>query len=133
MAPPLPDYPAPRDNPFDPPPRYGWLREREPVARVRLAGGREAWLVTRYDDARVVYSDPRFSSDRRHPNFPVRLSAPSTYENSPRLLVGMDGAEHAAARRALLGEFTNKRVSELRPRVQTTVDRYVGEMLAGPK
>ena len=111
------DYPAPREYPLDPPADYGWLREHEPVARVRLADGRRAWLVTRHDDARAVYADPRFSSDRRHPGFPIRLSAQATYDNSPRLLVGMDGAEHAAARRALLSEFTNKRVSALRPRI----------------
>lgn len=123
-------YPAPRDYPLDPPPEYGWLRTHEPVARVRLADGREAWLITRHADARMVYADARFSSDRRHPGFPVRLSARATYQENPPLLVGMDGAEHASARQALMGEFSSKRVSALRPRIQEMVDAFITDMLA---
>ncbi len=126
-------YPASRSHPFHPPSEYGWLREHEPVARVRLADGREAWLITRYDDARMVYADARFSSDRRHPGFPIRLSAQATYNDNPPLLVGMDGAEHAETRRALMSEFTNKRITALRPRIQEIADRFTGEMLAGDR
>jgi len=124
-------YPPPRRHPLDPPPEYDRLREHEPVARVRLADGRAAWLITRYDDVRAVYADSgRFSSDRRHPGFPVRLSARATYEDNPPLLVGMDGAEHAEMRRGLMAEFTNKRITALRPRIQQIVDRFIDGMLA---
>jgi hypothetical protein len=50
-------YPPPRTHPLHPPSEYGWLRECEPVARVRLADGRDAWLITRYDDVRAAYAD----------------------------------------------------------------------------
>lgn len=127
-------YPPPRRHPLDPPPEYDWLREHEPVVRVRLADGRAAWLITRYDDVRAVYADSvRFSSDRRHPGFPVRLSARATYEDNPPLLVGMDGAEHAEMRRGLMAEFTNKRIAALRPRIQQIVDRFIDGMLAGDR
>ncbi len=125
------NYPPPRSHPLHPPAEYGWLREHEPVARVQLADGREAWLITRYDDVRAVYADSvRFSSDRRHPGFPIRLSARATYKDNPPLLVGMDGAEHAEMRRGLMAEFTNKRITALRPRIQQIVDRFIDDMLA---
>ncbi|HWM40716.1 MAG TPA: cytochrome P450, partial [Streptomyces sp.] len=36
----------------DPYPAYAWLREYAPVRRTELPSGVEAWLVTRYADAR---------------------------------------------------------------------------------
>src|SRR5262245_30820847 len=127
-------YPPSRSHPLHPPPEYGWLREHEPVAKVRLTDGREAWLITRYDDARTAYADNvRFSSDRRHPGFPIRLSARVTYKDNPPLLVGMDGTEHAEMRRALMAEFTNKRITALRPRIQEIADRFIDEMLTGDR
>lgn len=124
-------YPAPRAHPLAPPPEYGWLREHEPVARVRLADGRDAWLVTRNDYARLVYTDARFSSDRRQPGFPIRVSAAAAYQNAPPLMVGLDGQAHAEARRAVLSEFTNSRIKALRPHIQEVVDHFIDEMLAG--
>src|SRR6266545_2933915 len=56
-----------RAYPFSPPdrlvldPQYAWLREHEPVPRVRMPYGEEAWLVTRYADVRTVLGDARFS------------------------------------------------------------------------
>ncbi len=46
---------------FDPSPTFAELREKRPVARVRTLAGAEVWLVTRYDDVRMVLADPRFS------------------------------------------------------------------------
>jgi cytochrome P450 len=45
-------------------------------------------------------------------------------------MVGMDGAEHAAARRAVMSEFTNSRIKDLRPHIQEIVDHFVDEMFA---
>ena len=45
-------------------------------------------------------------------------------------MIGMDGAEHAAARRAVIGEFTVKRLAALRPWIQQIVDRFIDDMLA---
>ncbi|MGI5336182.1 hypothetical protein ACQEVS_01620 [Streptomyces sp. CA-181903] len=46
----------------DPYPYYARLRARGPAARVELANGTHAWLVTGYREARAVLSDPRFSN-----------------------------------------------------------------------
>jgi cytochrome P450 len=53
--------------PFDTPheldaePEYERLRREHPVPRVRLAPGGEAYLVSRFEDVKRVFSDPVFS------------------------------------------------------------------------
>ena len=48
-----PSFPMERGSPYDPPPRILQLLRDEPVSRVTLWDGHEAWLVTRYDDVRT--------------------------------------------------------------------------------
>src|SRR5688500_13100809 len=56
-----------RPYPFSAPDRlnldpfYEHLRANDPVVRVRLPFGEEAWLATRYADVKVVMGDQRFS------------------------------------------------------------------------
>ncbi|HEY0806067.1 MAG TPA: cytochrome P450 [Pseudonocardiaceae bacterium] len=127
------DYPAVRTHPFDPPVEYGRLRIERPVSKVRLADGRYSWLVTRFEDARFVYSDARFSSDRRLPGFPVRFQGQAAHDKTPPSMVGLDGAAHAAARGVVMSEFTHRRVEALRPRIQEVVDEFIDTMLAGDR
>lgn len=47
----------------DPYPAYAWLREHRPVHRTALPSGVEAWLVTRYGDARQALADARLSKN----------------------------------------------------------------------
>lgn len=50
----------------DPYPAYAWLREHAPVHRTRLPSGVEAWLVTRYTEARQALADGRLSKNPVH-------------------------------------------------------------------
>lgn len=50
----------------DPYPAYAWLREHSPVHRTKLPSGVEAWLVTRYADARQALADTRLSKNPAH-------------------------------------------------------------------
>lgn len=43
------------------PPLYATLQREQPLARIRMAYGGDAWLVTRYGDVKTVLSDTRFS------------------------------------------------------------------------
>ncbi|WP_424187096.1 cytochrome P450 [Actinokineospora sp. G85] len=127
------EFPVERGCPFAAPEEYGRLREQARVAKVRLSGGSEAWWVSGHEEGRAVLADRRFSSDRRADNFPIPNADPGIRERfrgQPPSMIGMDGDEHAAARRALIGEFTVKRLAALRPRVQEIVDRFVDELLA---
>ena len=124
--------PITRTCPHAPPEAHTQLREEAPVSRILLPDGREAWAVARHDLIRSMLTDPRFSSDRKNPNFPA-LRPVASREVIPRSLVSMDPPRHGPARRAVIGEFTVKRMAALRPRVQQIVDDHIDAMLAGPK
>ncbi|WP_031334244.1 cytochrome P450 [Saccharopolyspora erythraea] len=124
-------YPMPRTCPYSPPREYERLRSQEPVKRVRTIGGGTAWLVTRHEDVRRVLSDPRMSSDRTMPGFPSLVPGRrAIVAENKQAMIGMDGQEHAEARRAVIGEFTVRRINRMRPRIQEIVDECVDRMLA---
>ncbi len=126
--------PLPRTCPFAPPPEYTALREQGPACRVTLPNGDTAWALTRHEEIRGMLIDPRFSSDRSHPRFPLLIRArPLGDEQLRTLLVSLDPPEHGPARRAVVGEFTVKRLNALRPRIQQIVDEHVSSMLAGSR
>ncbi len=130
----VPEFPILRTCPFSVPETY---RELEGtggrIHRVRMSDGRPAWLVTKHDDARAVLSDARFSSEKLRPGFPELspggLKALTYF--SP-FLVNMDGPEHAQARRAVLGEFSVRRINAMRPRIRRIVDAAIDRMLEQP-
>ncbi|GAA4950939.1 cytochrome P450 [Nonomuraea thailandensis] len=124
-----------RGCPFAPPDQHLRFLREQPVAKVALATGREAWVATRYEDIRKILSDPRFSADRRHPNAPRLSSADGQMADSPlpKMLLEMDPPEHTQARRMVIGEFTVRRMAALRPRIQQIVDEHLDAMLDGPR
>ncbi|MDQ7803773.1 cytochrome P450 [Amycolatopsis sp. A133] len=130
----LHEFPMTRTCPFAPPPAYAEIREEEPVTRVRLPDGGQAWVVSRHEDVRTVLNDRRFSADRQHPDFPqlVRGGGFRRPEDE-RTIITMDAPEHGPARKAVLGEFTVRRMEALRPRIQEIVDERIDALLAGPK
>ena len=128
-------FPLARTCPFAPPPAYEKLREAGPVHRVSLQSGQEAWALTRLEDVRQMLTDPRFSSDRFNPGFPI-LTKEGRQVRRPGFtpsLINLDPPEHSAARREVVGEFTVKRMKALQPRIQQIVDEHIDAILAGPK
>jgi cytochrome P450 len=133
-------YPAARTSPFAVPEPYVRQQESGAITRVRLNHGEEAWFVTRLAEAREILMDTgTFSSDRRRPGFPVIATTTSPAEQRQAMgirtpwLIGMDPPEHTAERRAVVGEFTLRRLDAMRPRVQQITDELIDDMLAaGP-
>jgi cytochrome P450 len=121
----------PRTYPFtsqklDLDPRYATLRREEPLCRVQLPYGEPAWLATRYEDAKVVLGDPRFSraaaTGRDEPRSRPYTSGASTIKN-------FDPPEHSRLRRLAMKAFTVRRVAALRVRAQEIADELVDAML----
>ncbi|MDQ0763593.1 cytochrome P450 [Streptomyces canus] len=132
----VPDFPMPRAAgcPFAPPPAMMKLHAEEPVSRVRLWDGSVHWLVTRYEDQRALYGDPRLSVDTTRPGFPYLNEAfRETAAKNPPSFLNMDDPDHARIRRMVTGAFTVKRIEAMRPAVQRMTDELIDEMLAGPK
>lgn len=126
--------PITRSCPYAPPDEHRQLRSESPITKVTLPSGMTAWAVSRHQDIRTMLTDPRFSSNRRNPNFPQLIEGQQVLPLSMRSsLVSMDPPDHGPARRAVVGEFTNRRLTALRPRIQQIVDEHLDAMLAGPR
>ncbi|MBA2944542.1 cytochrome P450 family protein [Streptomyces himalayensis] len=111
----------------DPFPLYRQLQEEGPVRRAVIAGGLEAWLVTRYEDGLAALSDPRLSSDARDASDPRLLQQlpASQRESMMRTMLRADPPDHTRLRRLVSKAFTARRVAELRPRIQDIADRLL--------
>ncbi|MDH6112489.1 cytochrome P450 [Kitasatospora sp. MAP12-15] len=134
---PMPQQP-PRPDLFtwefatDPYPAYAWLREHAPVHRTTLPSGVEAWLVTRYADARQALADSRLSKNPSHHSAQAhrtgRVGIPG--ERSADLmthLLNIDPPDHTRLRRLVSKAFTPGRVAEFQPRVQQLTDRLISD------
>ncbi|GLY71475.1 cytochrome P450 [Amycolatopsis taiwanensis] len=133
-ATPAPELAIIRTCPHAPHDEHVRMRAEDPISRVTLPDGREAWAVSRHEDIRAVLADPRFSPNRGHPNFPSLIKDRQPLQNvNFTSLLSMDPPEHGPARRAVVGEFTVKRMNALRPRIQQIVDEHIDAMLAGPR
>ncbi|MFE4689509.1 cytochrome P450 [Streptomyces sp. NPDC056749] len=114
----------------DPYPAYAWLREHSPVHRTTLPSGVEAWLVTRYADARQALADTRLSKNPAHhagsANAKGKTGIPG--ERKAELmthLLNIDPPDHTRLRRLVSKAFTPRRVAEFAPRVQELTDSLI--------
>ncbi|MCP2333944.1 cytochrome P450 [Actinoalloteichus caeruleus] len=111
----------------DPSPTWAELRRDAPVRRVRTVAGDEVWLVTRYDDVRVVLADARFSRA-----LVVRPGAPRTAVAAPRAgsITAADPPEHTRLRRLVAGSFTQRRMREFQPWIGALTHRLADDVAA---
>lgn len=125
----LPQFPMPRQCPFHPPREYKDFQQQSGPVQVRMWNGSPAWLFTRYDDVRAVLGDNRFSGDPSVPGFPSLSPARDAVLDLEPAFIRMDPPEHGRYRRMLTKEFMIKRVSAMRPMIQSIFDRLLDEML----
>ncbi|MFV0128167.1 cytochrome P450 [Streptomyces sp. HMX112] len=127
-------FPQDRTCPYHPPTAYEPLRQDRPLSRVTLWDGRSVWVVTGHAVARRLLSDQRLSTDTTNEAFPFPTQRFAEVRPRRRVaLLGVDDPEHNAQRRMLIPSFSLKRIADLRPRIQRTVDELLDAMIAqGP-
>ncbi|CAL9436277.1 Cytochrome P450 107B1 [Streptomyces sp. enrichment culture] len=98
--------------------------------RTVLPSGVEAWLVTRYADARETLADPRLSKNPVHHSEAAhgkgKVGIPG--ERSANLmthLLNIDPPDHTRLRRLVSKAFTPRRVAAFEPRVRELADRLI--------
>ncbi|MHA5047789.1 cytochrome P450 [Streptomyces sp. SD15] len=121
-------FPQDRTCPYHPPTGYDALRAARPLSRISLFDGRGVWVVTGHAAARALLTDPRLSSDRTSPAFPMITERLAGVRDRRVALLGLDDPAHHTQRRMLVPSFTLKRTAALRPRIQETVDRLLDAM-----
>ncbi|MFD3612355.1 cytochrome P450 [Streptomyces atroolivaceus] len=121
-----------RDYPFDMEDisvsaQYARLREDEPMSRVRLPFGEPSWLATRYDDVKLVMTDPRFSRAIAQGLDQPRLRGQLVGDG----IMGMDPPDHTRLRKLVGKAFTARRMEKMRAEVRGLASRIVDDMIAG--
>jgi cytochrome P450 len=109
------------------PPEALLTLRKEPVVRVTLPSGDEAFLVTRYEDIRRVLSDPRLSRNRDRPGAPRMTEQKTKVFQNPK--IDRDPPEHTRMRRLMAKAFTATRVEALRPHVMRVAEELVTDLL----
>jgi cytochrome P450 len=124
----LPQLPFARTSLLETPPQLLKLQAEGPIARIRTQVGDEACLVTRYDEVRELFADPRLGRSHPNPEQAARLT------NSAIMSGAVDDKDedtnHAMMRALLMPAFSPRRMRVMRPHVQQIVDNIIDGMLA---
>jgi cytochrome P450 len=114
--------------PLDPPPGYARLRREAPVTRVWMWEGRATpWLITRWEDARIILASRDVSSQGPRPGFLTEETPPMP----PGYFFAHDDPVHDKFRRALTREFLVKRIEALRAPTKQIFDQLLDTMIEG--
>jgi cytochrome P450 len=124
-------FTQPRQCPFDPPPAYAKLQKEQPISRVTLWNGNEAWLITRHADVRAVLTHPAVSADVTLPNYPFTNPGMEIARGNYPAFITMDDPKHNDHRRMVVSDFLANQVKTLQPEIQRTADELIAAMLAG--
>ncbi|MBT2206908.1 MULTISPECIES: cytochrome P450 [Actinomadura] len=125
----LPTFPIRRQEPGVLPAEYETLRERG-IGRVTLPTGKLAWMVVRPEYARLVLSDPRFSSDKLRPDFPkLTPSALNKLKYCAPFMINLDGPAHMEKKRSILQEFAPRALAKMRPLMRAATSEKIDALL----
>lgn len=113
----------------DPVGAFARLREKAPLVRIGFPGGPPVWLITRSEEFKAAWSDPRLVTNisnvpgQQGPSIAdqalASLDVPDElmrYFTSNLML--QDGQDHARLRRLVAPAFTVRRIKALRPRIE---------------
>jgi pentalenolactone synthase len=124
----LPRLPFERAGVLDVPPQLLELQAEAPIVRVRTPVGDEAWLVTRYDEVRELFADPRLGRSHPDPAKAARVTNSALFGNARA--DDNEDANHAMMRAMLMPAFSPRRMRAMRPHIEEIVDNLLDGMLA---
>lgn len=128
----LPALPFHQPDILHMPPRARELQAACPIAQVRTPAGDEAWLVTRYAEARRLYNDDRLGIAHRDPAQAPRLSA-SILLGGPGGNFETEHADRARMRSHLAPFFTAGRMRTFSSKVEMLTEEALRDIKAmGP-
>ena len=115
----------------DPYPFYARMRRESPIFKVKVPGfGREAWVVTRYDDIVAALKEPKLSSDM----IQLRTQGggarwiPRPFRILAKTMVTTDDPDHARLRNLVHKGFTPSMVERMAGRVQEITDELLAKL-----
>jgi cytochrome P450 len=123
----------------DPYPVYAYLRENDPVRWNQMFN---CFMLTKYDDVHMAFSDHRRFSSDVWSNVPEQINQMLTLDDEqnqalkqivPFLaynLQGMDPPGHTGQRTLMVKTFTPRMIESFRPTVQKLVDELIDNRLA---
>lgn len=117
---------------------FGRLREHAPVVDMPGLSSGPALMVTRHEDVRAMLTDPRFRCDPASvtaaanalPALFDDLGIPEDLAYLSRGLLTRDGTDHSRLRTLVSRAFTVRRVTALRPRVETITEGLLDDVAA---
>ncbi|ARZ65964.1 cytochrome P450 [Streptomyces albireticuli] len=114
-----------------PPCAYARLRAEQPVVKAQLPNGETGWLISRYDDVRAAFADPRLVRPLLSA-WPPREGSDAPPPCLPTFLE-MTGAHHERVRRTVLPMFGRRRLEFMGPRIRTMAGELIDAMVAGAR
>jgi cytochrome P450 len=108
-------------HPFD---LYRWLRDDAPVYRHDEPDGPGFWVITRYDDVKMIGRDPEtFSSEPS-----IMIPDENLAMGDHKMMLMSDPPYHTRLRRVISHAFTPKAVARLQARIEVLCRQIVDEV-----
>ena len=121
--------PFDRPNVLDIAPLYAVLHRETAPVRVRTPAGDPAWLVTRFQQARELFADPRLGRSHPQPEKAARISDAAII-NGPSGEYETEKAAHSRMRSLLVPAFSATRMRRLTDHIQELVDERIDQLVA---
>lgn len=106
------------------------MQNRHAACRFRTMVGDEAWMVTRFDEARRLFTDPRLTRSHPAPEKAPKVTNSALVDGSDWDYADYQSElDNEAAMRVLLSKsFSAERIAVLKPWIEGLVDRLLTAM-----
>jgi pentalenolactone synthase len=125
----LPKLPFPRPNVLDVAPLYAVLNREDAPVEVLTPAGDPAWLITRFEQARQIFGDPRFGRSHPAPEQATKVSDSAIF-GGPIGEFDEEQDNHSRMRRLMAPAFSARRMRRLSDHVQKLVDARIDDLVA---